>query len=247
MRWFFTLLLLVVFACTGFSQIGFGPEAGIGMSSMRFAPLLQPVDYTAASTGAIASGKIGALMDVPLNRHIYFQTGLYFSRRGAVRDFSYYQNDSFNATVHQELDIYYFDLPLNVLYKSGEQGMGRFIAGIGATPSYIIGGKNKLQEHQVFNDTLSNSNGVYPVSIGNTIKGFDIGVNLLAGYELSTGLFFRAYYTIGVSDIGLGTEIDKNRIWGISAGYIFGKGRNVKKDADDLIDKTMDQEKYRNK
>jgi len=67
---------------------------------------------------------------------------------------------------------------------------------------------------------------------------FDIGLNLTAGYELATGLFFRAYYTTGVTDIGLGTEVDKNRVWGAGAGYIFGKGRNINKETDDLIDKT---------
>ena len=240
MKLYFVSAALIILCYPAFSQAGVGVEAGAGMSSMRFAPLLQPIAYTSGSTGAIASGKAGVFVDVPLSKNIYFQGGLYFSRRGAVRDFAYYHNDSFNATVHQELDIYYSDAPLDVIYKSGTQGGGRFIAGIGATFSYIAGGSNHLKERQVFNDTLSNTNGVYPISTGNTLYGFDLGVNLLAGYELPSGLFFRAYYTVGTSDIGVGTEIDKNRMWGIAAGYIFGKGRNIKNEKDDLIDKGTD-------
>ena len=219
------------------AQVGYGVEGGIGMATMKFAPLLRPVQYTSGNATPIAGGKLGALIDIPMNKHLSFQSGAYLSRKGAVRSFSYYKNDSFNESVNQTLYINYFDLPLTVLYKTGMQGKGRFIAGIGATLSYIIGGKNMLHDHQVYNDTLSDINGTYKISIGNTIKGFDVGLHLTAGYELPTGLFFHAWYTAGSTDIGVGTEIDKNRTWGVSAGYIFGKGRNINKEAEDLIDK----------
>jgi len=222
------------------AQVGFGIEGGIGSSSMKFAPALLPIPYSSGATGAIPSGKIGGFLDLPLSKHIYFQGGLYVSRRGAVRHFAYYISDSLNDAVSQELDVYYFDLPLNIVYKSGSQGSGRFVAGIGVTVSDMLGGKNNLRERQVFNDTLSVTNTDGGISAGNTLHAFDIGANLLAGYELPTGLFFRAYYTVGVQDIGIGTEFDKNRMWGISAGYIFGKGRDIKKEEDDLIDKSTD-------
>jgi len=234
------LIVILLSAGISFAQLGYGVEGGIGMASMRFAPLLSPIHYTAGNASPIFSGKVGFLADVPMNKHIYFQSGLYFSRKGAVRSFSYYANDSFNESVNQTLNINYFDVPLTVMYKSGMLGKGRFTAGIGAVLSYIAGGKNKLHDHQVFNDTLSDTNDTYNISVGNTLKGFDIGVNLTAGYELPTGLFFRTYYVAGTKDIGPGTEIDKNRMWGISAGYIFGKGRNINKEADDLIDKTTE-------
>jgi len=219
------------------AQPGFGPEVGVGMSSMHFAP---PLGFTSASVATTASGKIGGLVDLPLNKHLFFQAGLSVSGKGAVRAFSYYTNDSFNESVNQTLHIYYADLPLNLLFKSGHQGRGRFIGGLGATPSYIIGGKNKLHDSFDSSGIKSVTDDDLKIVTGKTIKGFDIGLNLSAGYELPTGLFFRAYYTVGVSDIGMGTEVDKNRMWGISAGYLFGKGRNINKDASDLIDKTAE-------
>jgi len=152
--------IILVFLFIGFSvqvqaQTGFGIEGGIGMSSLRFAPSTYPILYTSASTGSIASGKLGALVDIPINQHIYFQTGLYGSVRGGERDFSYHTSDSFNESVHQVLTILYGDVPMSVVYKSGMQGKGRFIAGIGATFSYILFGKNKLSDHSVYNDTLT--------------------------------------------------------------------------------------------
>jgi Outer membrane protein beta-barrel domain len=235
---FFLVFALISFTTSAFSQAAVGIEGGIGMSSMHFAPSTYPILYTSASTGAIFSGKIGTLADIPLNKHIYFQAGLSLSRRGSVRQFSYYENDSFNEHVNQTLSIYYADAPLSVIYKSGMQGKGRFIAGIGATFSYIIGGNNKLSDYSVFKDTLTNTSSNGKIIDGSTIHAFDLGLNMCAGYELPTGLFFKVYYTIGVNDVGIGTEVDKNRMWGISAGYFFGKSRDVNKETDDLIDKT---------
>ena len=221
------------------SQTGFGPEAGLGMSSMKFAPPLAPIHYTAADLHPIASGKSGAVVDIPMDIHLFFQSGVSFSRKGAVRDFSYYRNDSFNEKVHQELHMAYFDVPVGAVFKTGVQGKGRLFAGLGATLSYLLGGNDHLSDHQVYNDTLTNTNDVFKITPGKTFKAFDIGVTLSAGYELATGLFFRLYYTAGVSDLSVNSEIDKNRIWGISAGYFFGKGRNINKEADDLIDHSI--------
>ncbi len=238
MRYFHLLIsALIILSTTTKAQTGFGPEIGLGMSKMRFAP---PLSFTAASVSGIASGKIGGLIDKPLNKHVFFQAGLSFSRKGAVREFSYYTNDSFSEAVNQTLSIYYIDLPLNVIWKSGRQGHGRLIAGVGATPSYIIAGKNKLHDNFVSQGVRTVTEDNTNIIVGQTVKGFDIGLNITAGYELATGLFFRGYYTIGVSDIGPGTEIDKNRMFGLAAGYLFGKGRNANKDTDGLIDKSKD-------
>jgi len=237
MKFYLGQVLLFFSGFPAFCQVGFGPEAGIGMCSMKFVP---PSLFTNSSTGTQISGKAGGIMDVPMNKHVYFQAGLYFELKGGVRDYSYYHDTNYNATVHQQLNLYYADLPLNVLYKSGMQGKGRFVTGLGVSLSYVLGGINKVNEHSVTNDTLINTNGTFGVKAGNTLLGLDVGMNVLAGYELATGLFFRAYYTVGVKDIGPLTEVDKNRMWGLSAGYIFGKGRNIKKEADDLIDKGTD-------
>ena len=237
MKYLNFLITLLLFFPPVFAQTGIAIEGGIGMSSMRFVPPTRPVIYPFSSTGALISGKIGALADVPLNKRVYFQAGLGVSRKGAVRDFSYYKNDSFNESVHQTLSIYYADLPLSVIYKSGLKGKGCFIAGLGATFSYILTGNNQLSDYQVFNAVLSSTNIRAKIINGTTIHAFDLGMNACVGYELPSGCFFRAYYTMGVNDIGVGTEVDKNRTWGISAGYFLSKKRNINKETDDLIDK----------
>ena len=203
---------------------------------MHFAPDL---GFTSATTTPIAGGKIGGIAEKSFNRHIFFQSGIFFSRKGQTRTFYFYLSDSLNESVKQTLLINYFDLPVNICWKSGSQGRGRVIGGIGVTFSYIAGGRNQLQSYGSSDGKPYNTVIYEPIKPGNPIKGFDIGANFFAGYELRTGLFFRVYYTAGIDDLGLGTEIDKNRAFGVSAGYFFGKGRNINKE-DDLIDHSTD-------
>lgn len=227
-------VLLATIDCT--AQTGYGPELGIGISNMRFAP--DPSIFTASTTTAIMSGRIGGILDVAINRQVYFQPGLFVARRGNKRSFSFYVSDSLNESVDQTVAINYADLPINVIYKTGTQGKGRFFIGAGATLSYIIGGRNKYTAQGKYNDTPFVVNNDSKIAADVTFKGFDVGLNLTSGYELPSGLYFRAYYTIGSNDIGLGYETDKNRMGGISIGYTFGKGRNVKKETEDLIDRS---------
>ncbi len=219
------------------AQLGYGYELGLGMSSMRFAP---EIGFTKASKAPVFSGKLGGIIDAGITPHFYIQTGLYASLKGQKRNFSFYSSDSLNEQVAQTLHLAYADLPINFTLKTGLQGKGRIVMGIGCTLSYGIVGSNKLTSSGVDSGIVFNREINQSVRPKAPLKAFDIGLNLFAGYELPTGWFFRAYYTAGTNDLGLSTEIDKNRMWGIAAGKIFGKGRDINKEKDDLIDNSKD-------
>lgn len=217
------------------AQLGFGPEAGIGKSNMRFVP---DNAFNLASTKSIVAGRIGAMIDAPFNRHIYFQSGLFYSFKGHRRLYSFYQSDSLYDTEERSLRLGYLDLPLSIVFKTNEQGKSRFFLGVGGTFSYQVSGTSVFHAQGKYNDTAY----VVDATTGTDglLRKFDLAATFFAGYELPTGLFIKAYYISGVKDLGMTTEISKNRMWGIGAGYIFGKGRNINKDADDLIDKSTD-------
>ncbi len=237
MKFQFLLIGCLLLVCSSLlAQVGFGVEGGMGMATMRFAPSLYPIRYTSGDASAIAGYKVGAFVDVPLQKRIYFQSGLLYARKGAVKKFGYYFNDSFNTSVSQGVYLHYIDLPIQVLFKSGQQGKGRFTLGLGAVLAYAVGGHTDIEEHLVYNDTPYVLTDYGNVREGNVVRNFEASVHLTAGYEMPTGLFFRGYYTAAITDIGLNSEILKNRALGLSVGYIFGKGRNINKEAD-LIDK----------
>jgi hypothetical protein len=216
------------------AQVGFGPEAGVGASNMQFVPA---PGFTKTLTEPILSWKLGGVVDLHPGKNIYVQSGLYFFRKGHSRNYSYYDNDSFNEAIKQSLNINYLELPITVLYKTGAQGKGRVFLGLGAAVSYILGGRDKVHAEGKYEGIPFSVNPNTQIVADKTLKAFDVGVNFTAGYELPTGLFFRANYVLGAKDIGMNYETDKNKVWTVSAGYFFGKGRNINKDADDLIDK----------
>ncbi|MFN5134701.1 MAG: PorT family protein, partial [Chitinophagaceae bacterium] len=56
------------------------------------------------------------------------------------------------------------------------------------------------------------------------IRRIDLGVNVLAGYELKNGLFFSANYTRGLTNwLNVSTDTWRNNLLGVSVGYFFGK------------------------
>jgi len=236
MRTILLFITLSLYALSLSAQVGFGVEGGIGIAGMKFAPSQYPIYYTAGSASPVMATKVGALLDVPMNKHLYFQSGFYAYHKGAVRSFSYHLSDSFNESVHQTLQLYYGTVPVMLLYKFGMQGKERLIAGIGADVAYLLGGSNKITDNYTSYGIAGSNSGTTPVVAGQTVRGFDIGLALCAGFELGSGAFLRICYTTGNQDIGMGTEISKNRSGCITGGWIFGRGRNINKEADDLID-----------
>ena len=78
----FRHLLILFFMCvcaSACAQVGFGPVISGGMSSMKFLPPQDVIQYPNASVKAIASGKIGGIVDLPMNKHFYLQPGLVLS------------------------------------------------------------------------------------------------------------------------------------------------------------------------
>ncbi len=230
------LLLIAVFICTNVhAQLGYGPEVSLGSSSMHFVPNSA---FTSSSTSGIFSYRLGGVIDAPFTKHLYFQSGLSFSHKGGDRNYSFYVSDSLNDAESRSLVLNYIDLPLTIVYKTRSQGKGRAILGMGATMSYLIGGTSTLNAHGAYNDTAFTVHS--KTTPDQILRKFDIGANFFIGYELPTGLYFKVYYLSGVKDLGLTSEVSKNKMWGISAGFMFGKGRNVNKDAEGLIDKSTD-------
>ncbi len=226
------LSALLLLSTASFAQLGIAPEISIGASNMRFIP--DNIFRTSAENSQL-SWRVGAILDAPFTSHTYFQTGLYYSRKGHNRNYSYYDSDSSYDHEDRTFTLNYIDLPLNVVFKTSEQGKGRLCIGAGAMLSYLISGDVKGTSAVKIKDTLYSNN--ISANPGDLLRKFDIGASFFAAYEFPTGLYLKAYYVSGVKDIGTLTEISKNRVWGLSIGYMFGKDRNVNKDKEGLIDK----------
>ena len=225
MKKFFFLFACILYSCISRAQLAIAPEIGISSCSMKVIP---PSPYNLISNSSIAGGKIGGIADIGLSEHLYFQSGLFFTTRGSTKSFGYNISDSVQ-NIDQKIQVNYLELPINVLFKTGTQGIGRIFFGLGASVAYTLGGSNMIHNYghagslPAF-DTSTNT----AIQGGRDVTKLDVGLNFIAGYEFRWGLFLRVYYYTGFTDISTFLdESDKNRAFGFSAGYFLGKSRHT--------------------
>lgn len=156
----------------------------------------------------------GVNVQIPIVPDFYFQPGLLFSTKGCKNT---------ESEEDMKINISYLELPLNLLYKP-LVGKGHFMLGFGPYLGYGISGKifyGNDSEDIEFKNKIETANGTF------TLKPFDAGANIFAGYELPAGIFFQLNTQLGLLSIypeyeGSENEITlKNTGFSLSAGYRF--------------------------
>jgi hypothetical protein len=167
-------------------DIKFGFKAGLAFSSSQ-------IEYQAniptETSGTKTSLLLGIFLNIPVNKSLFFQPAVFFLSKGIKNQYG----DNFGYN--------YFEVPLNILYKSPAKN-GMFFMGGGLSPAF------KVSEY--YN--------------GNALKKFDLGLNVLAGYQSPIGFSINLGYTYGLLNVSTNKEEVKNfknRYFSVSAGYEF--------------------------
>ncbi len=175
--------------------------------------------------------RVKKAFDFPLHYHEVYE--LNFIQKGS--------KSNIFSTVESKLTLNYIELPLNVVYKL-PVGSGNFFFGLGPALSFGISGKNKISNPSDPTDPDENRTSdvnfdgkkdddiTDPNDYDTHLKRFDAGLNILAGYKLPMGVFFRVAYTHGFMDIDPNKDNAsasdkssyKNRGVSIGIGYMFG-------------------------
>lgn len=157
----------------------------------------------------------GFNVQIPIVPDFYFQPGLLFTTKGCKDT-----EDSPDIKVN----ISYLELPLNLVYKP-LVGKGHFMLGFGPYLGYGISGKVKSGDDS---EDIKFSNKVDSPQTALTLRPFDAGANIFAGYELPVGLFFQLNTQLGLLNIQPeyeGMEDNeltlKNTGFSLSAGFRF--------------------------
>ena len=157
--------------------------------------------------------RIGVVADLGISRHFYIDPALLYVMNGDNVNYVF-ENDIVRVNTLQ--------LPVNVVYKSGHPGGERFVIGAGPYFARNMSGTRKVGGNGA---TTSIS-----VSIGNdaaadNLRPTDIGLGALVGYELTTGLYVRAYFQHGFTNLQPGGDAGNslyNLNYGVNVGYLFG-------------------------
>ena len=192
-----SLLSVAVLATAANAQIAIAPELGLNMANVAFKP--------SASTSMKAGLGIGAIVDIGLTDNLFLQPGLFYEMTGCN-----FSGGSYNVNTIQ--------IPVNIEYKLGEAGSGRFFFGVGPYLADNIGGTIKVGSN-------STSLKIGSDKANDDIKGMDFGIGLNFGYLLANGFYARAHYQMGMSNLQPGGDANnsiKTSAIGVTVGYYFG-------------------------
>jgi hypothetical protein len=207
---FLMMLMILLTALSLSAQTTFGVTAGVSFANV-----------TAKYQGISASLKLkpgvtaGIILNEPLRGNFILQPALNFVQKGyKIKDDTGTETVNFN----------YLELPVNIIY-SVKKNEGFFIGG-GPSLAYGISGRDKVK---YAGGSMPDDNQKVKFGSGaDEVKGFDFGVNAIAGYRLAGGLMISANYNLGLSKInnddGSGENGTlKNKYYSLKIGYTFGK------------------------
>ncbi len=233
------LILLAAFAVTtsiASAQVSFGVQLGANIAFGK----RTTVDNSGLPTAFSNDPKVGViggfLAEIPLGSTLAFRPELNFIQKGSKTNstFSIYESNS-------KITLNYIEMPLNVVYKLNV-GSGNFFFGLGPTLAFGISGKIKTTDP---NDPTNNENttvkfdGKKDADLSATddkahLKAFDFGANIIAGYKLGMGVFFKLGYTYNFVELDPNhSDTDKpsykNRGFNVCVGYMIGGSKSSKK------------------
>ncbi len=151
-------------------------------------------NLSSTNHGFKTGGMVGVFLRMPLSNTLYFQPELVMTGKGTKQETHYVRR----------VDDTYVELPLNLLSKSSNSRSTFFIGG-GPAPSVLIG-------QNIFYSGYKNS------------KSFDLGINVLAGFEFPIGFSINLNYTHGLLNTTAekeNTPMIKNQSFGLTIGYLF--------------------------
>src|SRR5690606_34654733 len=114
---------LLLASATGFSQVKIAPEIGLNMYN-------QKAKYSMGSTSIESNSdfqpgaRVGVIVDIPVTENFIVQPGLFYNLNRTKYETEDIMGTS--ATMTTRRTIHEIQLPIYALYKSGQDGYGRF-------------------------------------------------------------------------------------------------------------------------
>ncbi|MFA6058845.1 MAG: porin family protein [Taibaiella sp.] len=187
-------LILIAIAAFGVmqanAQFSINPEGGINFAQ------------TNSNGDKFLTGyKIGAVANIDIAKGFYIEPGLFYSAKG--RKVSSSITDS-------KLQLNYLEIPLSLGYRYDFGKAGGIFATAGPYLGIGLNGKSTT--------TVAGVSADVDMKAGKDFERMDWGMNLSVGYISPIGIYVRAQYGMGFTDVYSNV---KNRVLGVSVGYAF--------------------------
>jgi Outer membrane protein beta-barrel domain len=242
MKKMFLCAALAVSYSVSMAQISVGGQLGANLAFGKASTdYVDPYLSTTLTNDPKAGLLVGVVAEIPLGEKFAFRPELNFIQKGSTTGIA----ASILDELQTKITLNYLELPLNVVYKLNV-GSGNFFFGLGPALAFGMGGKVKLSDASDPNNTSVNTS--YKVKFDgkkeddlnrSTDKDFhykkiDVGVNVLAGYKLQNGLFFKLGYNYGLLNVDPNKDNKlaadqatyKNRGFNVCIGFLIGGAKN---------------------
>ncbi len=183
------------------AQTSFGIRGGVNMSNVY------GDEYS--DKNMKAGGHVGLAMDYEFMPNMSFQTGLYFTTKGAK-----YTGSFMSVTGEVNQNMYYLQVPMHFAYKIPIATSTRFVLHAGPYIAYAVGGQTKVSlndKELIKKDTFTD----------NGLNRFDAGLGLGADFEYNRFVFGLGwdFGLVNIAPENAGTL--KNQNGYLSVGYMF--------------------------
>ncbi|HXH98885.1 MAG TPA: outer membrane beta-barrel protein [Sphingobacteriaceae bacterium] len=164
-------------------------------------------------TGTTTNFHVTGYIDRPLSTNFSIQPGISLQGKGG----RFVNTTNFEV----EENTMWIEVPVNLLVKAPVGTGGNFFFGGGPYGALAIAGQRKTET----NTTKTETDIEFGDENGDDLKGSDFGVNLLGGFQMSSGLNLSAGYGLGLTDLrpnssgGQGKQT--NRVLSFSVGFSF--------------------------
>jgi len=226
------LVLLTIGLAPAYAQTSLGVAGGYNLSFVYPEINWEALDYKVS----MGSGwRAGLVADQRLWKNFYLQPQLIFNQKSY--NYDYTSDIPPNTQNEYKRHLLYLELQAHFLFKP-KVGNGKLILGGGPYIGRGISGRERVDVHYVDQDVpvhIRDYNVIkykseypgydpnYTTSNVTYVKPYDIGINLLGGYEMKNGLFFNVIYSLGANNTGNYSIKSYNGYLGITVGYFFKK------------------------
>ncbi len=175
----------------------------------------------------------GVMVNVELGKRLSLEPGVrYIMKGGEVTSTS---NVGVTTMEHKEkLTFHYVEMPLNLVYNSGDWGTNRFMIGAGPYISYLANAQDKTKDILTAPEGKTVSQGQRQLPVGDPDKGqnvrnYDAGAGGFIGYQMKSGVYVKGGAEVGLLDlqkhsnsIGQTGLYDRNYNFLLTVGYMCG-------------------------
>jgi hypothetical protein len=202
--------ILMAFATASLqAQIKIGVIGGVTFANQKWVSNAQNYD---ASITTKLKFHVGTTCDVPLSAAFSLQPEFYFSYQGSSLSQSFPLLTNYN-----DFNIGYLKMPVCLTYM---KDFDKLFWYVGAGP-YAARAVHSTTTFIQNNERINAGTLRIGRSWDDQITPYDLGLKFKTGFEIKRGINMGVYYEMGLKDINPQFVQTYNRVFGVSASYLF--------------------------